>query len=92
MKRLTMLAAMLFLSALLVLPALAAKQEKPAPGKQLPEQAQAIEQAQDPHQSAVFKRQQAYQEKRKAMKAMRDRALEVRERNVKSNSPGNTGL
>jgi len=91
MKRLMTMAAVLLLSALLAMPALAAPQEKNVP-KPLPEQAQASEAAQDAHETEAFKRQQATVEKREAMRARRDEALKVRERNVTSNNPGKTGL
>ena len=91
MKRLMTMAAVLLLSTLLALPALAAPQAKDVP-KPLPEQAQANEAAQDAHETAAFKRQQATVEKREAMRERRDEALKVRERNIKNNNPGKTGL
>jgi len=89
MKQLITLAIVLLLSSLLVLPALA-DQPKQTAAQQLPEQA--IENKQDPHQSAAFKRQQTYQEKRKAMRERRDAALKIREKNIRQNNPGNTGF
>ena len=91
MKKLMTLSATLLLSALLALPVLAADAKEKTP-KQVPEQAQAAEVAKDPHESEAFKRQQAYWEKRAAMKQRSDDAMKVREQNVKSNSPGKTGL
>lgn len=93
MKRLATLSTVFILSALLALPALAAKKEANAP-KQLPEQAAPAAEAalDEAHQSEAFKRQQAYQEKREEMKARRDEAMKLREKNVNSNSPGKTGL
>ncbi len=89
MKQLITLAIVLLLSSLLVLPALA-DQPKETAAQQLPEQA--MENQQDPHKSEAFKRQQTYQEKRKAMRERRDEALKIRNKNVRNNNPGNTGL
>jgi len=91
MKKLMTLSATLLLSALLALPVMAADAQEKTP-KQLPEQAQASEVAKDPHESEAFKRQQAYWEQRAAMKQRTDAAVKVREQNIKSNSPGKTGL
>lgn len=91
MKRLTTLTTVFLLSALLAMPALAATPKAKFP-EQRPELPEAAEVARDAHESEAFKRQQAYIEKREAMKQRRDEALKVRERNVNSNSPGKTGL
>lgn len=97
MKQLITLTIVLLLSTLLALPALAAQPKNQVP-QQASEQAKSIDPAQtvgkkkDPHKSEGFKRQQTYQEKRKAMKDRRDAALKVREQNIKNNSPGKTGL
>ena len=86
MKKVTLLATATLISCL-ALPALAADQEKKTP---VP--AAVVETAQDPHESEAFKQQKAYREKREAMKQRRDEALKVRERNVRTDNPGQTGL
>jgi len=91
MKRQLRITVMSLLIATLTLPVMAAPPEKDVP-KPLPEQAQASEAAQDAHDTAVFKRQQATVEKREEMRQRRDEALKVREENIKKNSPGKTGF
>lgn len=93
MNKLSNLAAVLLISVLLALPALAAKSEENPPvqpptqaaeqtAEQAAEQAKADEAANDPHQSDAFKRQQEYMQKREAMRKHRDDALKIREQNA----------
>jgi hypothetical protein len=96
MKQRMILTTVLLLSALLAMPVLAAPPEGKGP-QQLPEQAadrakEVTEAAPEAYESEAFKRQQEYIEQREAMKARRDEALKIREQNVNSNNPGNTGL
>jgi hypothetical protein len=93
MNRIVTLTTVLLLSILLALPALAEKSGEKTP-QQLPGQAAPVADAavDEAHQSEAFKRQQAYQLQREEMKARRDEAMKIRERNVNNNSPGKTGL
>lgn len=88
MKKMTLLATATLISCL-ALPALAAPTDKE---KKTPPPAAVVETAQDPHESKAFQQQKAYREKREAMKQRRDEALKVRERNVRTDNPGQTGL
>ena len=96
MKRLMTLTIVLLLSVLLTLPALAVPTEEKVL-QPLPEQAavqpqEVTAETTDAHETEAFKRQQTYIEQREVMKARRDEAMKIREQNVNSNSPGNTGL
>jgi len=86
-----MLSIILLIFALLALPVLADTDNGKTP-QQAPGQQQKIEHAQKVDESEAFQRQQAYFKKREEMRQRRDEALKVRERNIMTNNPGQTGL
>lgn len=103
MHRPTVLTAALLTCLLLAAPVLAAKPEKQEaaqPPAQAAEKAPKVRMQPVPgavvqdaaHQSQAFKRQQAYRQLREEHKARRDAAMKLREKNVRGNNPGNTGL
>lgn len=94
MKRMMILAIVLLLSALLALPALAAKKEKNDPTQ--PGQEQVVEKGKGKGkgnpESEGRRLHRAYFQKRAEKESQRGSALQKRQQLLDSNSPGNTGL
>lgn len=88
MKRLMILVAVILLSAL---PVLAAQPADKAP-PQLSAKSQKFEREQEKRASEGRKLHKAYFQQRDEMKTRRDQAMQLRDRNIRKNSPGNTGL
>lgn len=91
MKLTTLLITVFMLIALPVLAAPPARTDGKEPA-QLSEKSRKFQQEVAENETPERKLHKAFFKKREEMAARRDAALRVRERNIRNNSPGNTGM